>query len=150
MAPDEEGHRQENVQAGSSADTCLTENLDITVTAAGSNYELVMKNLGDECEMIGFPDVSMIGDGNGRQIGAPAKRSNFASDYVTLKRDDTATATIKVSDVAGQDQATCIPTPADGFRVFPPANTNSLFVPVAGLQGCDNPDISVLSIGPVK
>ncbi|MHA2789269.1 DUF4232 domain-containing protein [Corynebacterium sp. S7] len=150
LAPAEEGHRQEDVQAGSSADTCLAANLDITATASGSTYQLEMKNTGADCTMIGFPEVSMVGGGNERQIGAQAKRSNTASNYVTLQRDQTATATLEVAGTATFDSATCNPTPADGFRVFPPANTNSIFVPAANLQGCDNPDISVLTVGPVK
>lgn len=149
MAPNEEGHRANDTVEGTSADACLTENLDISLSGAeGNEHEVEFKNLGEECKMIGFPEVSLIGDGNGRQIGAPAARSNARSNEVVLDTDESATATLTVEDAAASEN--CALVSGDGLRVTPPANTNSLFVPAADIQGCDNPDISSLAISPVE
>ncbi len=151
MAPETTGNRQEDLTAGTDKDACIASNLDVTLAneegSAGSRaLELEFTNTGDTCEMIGFPTVTVVGDGTGRQIGATASREPVSTDYVTLKKGDSATSTVTVAE---SDAATCNPTDADGLRVFPPANTNSIYVPVPGLEGCDNPDLSTLTVGPV-
>lgn len=154
MAPETTGNRQEDLTAGTDKDACIAANLDVTLAneegAAGSRvFELEFTNTGDTCEMIGFPTITMVGDGTGRQIGGTASREPISTDYITLKKGDSATSTVTVAQADAYDAATCNPTEADGLRVFPPANTNSIYVPVPDLKGCDNPDLSTLSVGPI-
>ncbi|WIM66900.1 DUF4232 domain-containing protein [Corynebacterium breve] len=155
MAPDEQGHRADDVTANTAKGACITEGLELTVAgeqgAAGSRIlDLELKNTsGKDCQMIGFPGVSIVGGGNGTQIGAPANRENRGTDYVELKDGDVATFTVTISQAGAYDEAECQPTPADGLRVFPPGNTNSSYVAVPGLTGCANPELSILNVGPV-
>ncbi|WP_257158462.1 DUF4232 domain-containing protein [Corynebacterium cystitidis] len=155
MAPETTGNRDEDLASGTDKGACITENLEVVLAnekgAAGSRiFEVEFTNTGRKCDMIGFPGVSIVGDGVGRQIGAPANREPVGTDYVTLNKGDSATATVTVSQAGAYDETTCSPTEADGLRVFPPANTNSVYVPIPGLTGCDNPDVSILSVGPVR
>ncbi len=136
---------------------CLTGQLDASLGAgdgaAGSTYyQLVLTNTGAQpCRTGGFGGVSFVGGGNGTQIGAAAVRvqKRRARSFV-LQPGDRATATLQESEAGNYDASTCHPTPADGVRVYPPNNTESLFVKQDGAVGCKNPKARLLFLQPYR
>jgi hypothetical protein len=81
------------------------------------------------CTIQGVPGVSVVGHGNGTQIG-PAATLDRGSPHptITLQHADSAQAYIDVEVAAAFDTDTCKRIPADGFRIYPPGNKASLFV----------------------
>jgi hypothetical protein len=97
-------------------------------TAGHTAVNLVVKNeSASSCTLQGWPGVSFVGDGNGTQLGAAATFDKTSPHgTVTLTSGSSAHATILVADAQNYGDA-CQPTKADGFRVYPPANKQSLF-----------------------
>lgn len=115
--------------------------------AAGSVYmQLLLTNSGAEtCLLRGFPGVSLTADASGEPIGAPAKRddSKPVAD-VMLGPGQTGSATLRYTQAANHPD--CARTPAAGFRIYPPEDTASLFLPQPR-EGCSNASITLLSVG---
>jgi hypothetical protein len=44
-------------------------------------------------------------------------------------------------------ESECKPKPADGFRVYPPGSTESLFIKDAGVTACTSDSVSLLTVG---
>lgn len=136
-------------------DLCKTENLDLSVSdrnsGAGSKFfTLDFTNKGSNtCELKGFPGVSLVADSNGTQLGRSAKREeNVEYDVVSLDPGSSAVAKVRLGSTGPQDPAQCQPTPADGFRVYPPEETTAAYIPVEGLEGCRG-EAQILSVQPV-
>jgi hypothetical protein len=133
---------------------CHTSELTVTAGrgdgAAGSVYHpLIFRNSGDRtCTVAGFPGVSMVGDNNGTQVGAPADRDAGTADPVTLGPGQSATATLRVVNVQNYGDQ-CSETPADGLRIYPPDELDALYLQMPGLTGCSNDDIVAMHIGPL-
>lgn len=133
---------------------CHTSELTVTAGrgdgAAGSVYHpLIFKNSGDRtCTVAGFPGVSMVGENNGTQVGAPADRDAGTADPVTLGPGQSATATLRVVNVQNYGDQ-CSEAPADGLRIFPPDELDALYLQMPGLTGCSNDDIVAMHIGPL-
>ncbi|NUU07123.1 DUF4232 domain-containing protein [Leifsonia sp. C5G2] len=118
--------------------------------AAGSvEVSLVLTNTGStECSLQGWPGVSFVGDGNGTQLGAAASFDRSKPHpTVVLQPGGTATAPLKITQALNYDEAECKPKAADGFRVYPPGSTESLFVKDAGVTACTSDTISLLTVG---
>lgn len=134
------------------AGQCATSALNIATGAqqgaAGSVLiDLNFTNTGStDCTLHGFPGVSFVGMDNGTQIGAPAVREGDSSPAVTLKPGDTTIAALKISRAENYDSDTCSLQPVDGLRVYPPGETASAYLPLEGLNGCDNDGIELLTI----
>jgi hypothetical protein len=115
--------------------------------AAGSIYmQLILTNSGTEpCLLKGFAGVSLTAGADGEPIGAAATRddSGPATD-VTLAPGKAGTATLHYTQAANYPD--CTQTPAAGFRVYPPNDTASLFIPQP-LDACTNTEINLLTIG---
>jgi hypothetical protein len=115
--------------------------------AAGSIYmQLILTNSGTEpCLLKGFAGVSLTAGADGEPIGAAATRddSGPVSD-VTLAPGKAGTATLRYTQAANYPE--CTRTPAAGFRVYPPNDTASLFIPQP-LDACTNTEINLLTIG---
>ncbi|GAA1834456.1 DUF4232 domain-containing protein [Pseudonocardia alni subsp. carboxydivorans] len=105
--------------------------------AAGSSYAtLTLRNQGGRtCYVRGFPGVSYVGGDDGHQIGPAAAMQGGHGDPVRLAPGGTAGATLRVVNVRNFDEAACRPTAVRGLRVYPPGETDSLFVPMEG-TGC--------------
>ena len=102
------------------------------------------------CSMHGFPGVSFVGDDNGTEIGAPAQREPGAPEAtVDLAPGGTAYAALLIANAQNYDEATCQPTPVDGFRVYPPNSTTALLVPDNRWTGCASPTVVLLTVQPV-
>jgi hypothetical protein len=119
---------------------------DPTGSGAGQRLSyVVIRNIGDaSCVLRGAPGVSLVGGGNGTQIGAAAARS-AASTPVTVPAGSYALAALSYpsidknggayGDGKGHDPA-CEAKAVDGYRVYPPHSFRAYFTRVADLYGC--------------
>ncbi len=116
--------------------------------AAGHIYmKLIVKNSSNQtCIIDGYPGVSLVGNGSGTQIGAPADRDAMlpSTGPVTLNPGASAEAQLRYTQ-AGNYQ-NCTQTPADGLRVYPPSATDAFFI-AHPLTGCSESSIVLLTIG---
>ncbi|MET3637492.1 DUF4232 domain-containing protein [Curtobacterium oceanosedimentum] len=140
--------------SGSDGGRCATGSLTGSIEsgsggAAGSTYvHLALRNTGSTtCTLQGWPGVSFVGGGSGAQIGAPATRDEAsAHPTVTLAPGAVAVAPLKITQAENYPTATCDPVAADGFRVYPPGSTESLFVRDSGVTACRSTDAGLLSV----
>ncbi len=118
------------------------------MSAGATHRVLVLTNAGSTaCTLAGFPGVSFVGDGNGTQLGAAARREGTAERTVTLQPTDSARATLTVAEAGNFPD--CSPATADGLRVYPPDDRDSLFVRTAGLTACRSSAV-LLTVGPLR
>ncbi|MFF1573178.1 DUF4232 domain-containing protein [Leifsonia sp. NPDC058292] len=123
---------------------CATSDLTGTIAkggggAAGSvEVTLVLTNNGSaSCALQGWPGVSFVGDGNGTQLGKAADFDRSTPhETVTVAPGGTAQAPLKITQALNYPEADCGPKQADGFRVYPPGSTESLFVKDADVTAC--------------
>lgn len=117
--------------------------------AAGSVIvHLVLENTGSTtCTVQGWPGVSFVGGGTGKQIGAAATQEKSAPHpTVTLAPGKTAVAALKIVRAENYSAGDCSPQTPDGFRVYPPGSKQSLFVKDTDYQACASTDASLLSV----
>jgi hypothetical protein len=140
---------------GSSAgDRCAVSSLAGRIEAgsggaAGSVIvHLVLKNTGSTtCTVQGWPGVSFVGGGTGKQIGAAAvAEKSSPHPTVTLAPGKTAVAPLKIVRAENYSAGDCSPETPDGFRVYPPGSKQSLFVKDTDYQACASADASLLSV----
>ena len=137
-------------QAGTAP--CKADSLTATTDAtgggaAGSIYmQLILTNSGTEpCLLKGFAGVSLTAGADGEPIGAAATRDDSGPvTDVLLSPGKAGTATLRYTQAANYPD--CTRTPAAGFRVYPPDDTDSLFV-AQPLEACANTEINLLTIG---
>jgi hypothetical protein len=117
-------------------------------TGSGTSQRLsyvVFRNTGTaKCALRGAPGVSLVGDGNGTQIGAAAARSSTDST-VTIQPGSYALAALSYPNIdknggaygdgKGHDPQ-CEAKAADGYRVYPPHSFHAYFDQVPNLYGC--------------
>lgn len=117
--------------------------------AAGHlNMKLLVRNTSDKpCTMDGYPGVSLVGKGNGTQLGAAADRNPAqpSSGVITLAPGASAQAQLRYTQ-AGNYQNRCSQTAADGLRVYPPGATDALYIPQP-LTACTEDSVVLLQIG---
>jgi hypothetical protein len=135
---------------------CTTKDLRVALMggegAAGSTYyELTLTNTSDQaCRTGGFGGVSLVGDGSGTQIGAPADRTEPGKvRAITLQPDGRATATLRVTNAENYSPSKCDPAPAEGFRIYPPNETHAAYV-AQGSTGCRNDTVHLLTLTPYQ
>lgn len=115
--------------------------------AAGSVFmKLNLTNTGSEtCVLRGFAGVSLAADAAGAPIGAPAVRDEAtAPTDVLLAPGQTGSAVLRYTQ-AGNYQD-CALVDAAGYRIYPPEDTASLFLPQP-TKACSNAEITLLTIG---
>lgn len=108
--------------------------------------KLNLTNTGSEpCLLKGFAGVSLAADNTGEPIGAPATRdeSSPAAD-VLLAPGQTGTAQLRYTQAG--NYMDCNLVDAAGYRIYPPEDTASLFLPQP-TKACSNAAITLLSIG---
>lgn len=118
--------------------------------AAGSvEVTLVLTNNGStQCSLQGWPGVSFVGDGNGTQLGKAADLDRSTPHpTVVLQPGGTAQAPLRITQALNYPEADCGPKPADGFRVYPPGSTESLFVKDSDFTACTSDSIGLLQVG---
>lgn len=120
--------------------------------AAGSVYLTISltNHSSAVCKLKGYPGVSMIGSGNGTQIGAPAKRDGDQSgDEVSVPPGGSTSFILRVTSALNYDPETCKQVKADGLRIYPPGSRGALFLQDKSLTGCANEQINLLTVRPV-
>ena len=128
---------------------CQNENLSVDVQlgegAAGSRYSsIIFTNTGSaECALRGYPGVSVVGHGNGTQLGAPADRTALPEGGITtvqLAPGGTAVAQLQetnIGDGGGPLAGECEEEPGDGYRIYPPHSFDAVLVEDA-VPACAN------------
>ncbi|WP_028265816.1 DUF4232 domain-containing protein [Arthrobacter sp. MA-N2] len=114
--------------------------------AAGSVYmKLILTNSGTEsCVLRGFPGVSLVAGPTGDPIGAAAARDDTQPvAEVVLAPGKAGFAQLRYTQAG--NYMDCTQVPAAGFRVYPPEDTASLFVPQP-YTACSNTNINLLSV----
>lgn len=102
------------------------------------------------CVIVGFPGVSYVGGDDGRQIGAPAQRNGGIRPQITLAPGQVASTVIH--SVNGGVLPDCQQADARGYRIYPPDDTASRYLPFPGgdLQVCANPSDPQLDVSSIK
>jgi hypothetical protein len=135
-------------------DRCLIGELQVTLGessgAAGSQeIPIVFTNTGSRtCVLHGYPGVSYVAAPDGPQVGAAAARDGGAETPVTVAPGARATAAVRATVVQNYPAETCGPTAVAGFRVYPPNDTGSVFLPYP-TTGCAQTGVQQLSVQPV-
>lgn len=137
------------------AATCTVDELTLSLGqsdgGAGSTVvPIIFANSGTrDCELEGFPGVSLVGDENGTQLGAAAAEDDSVPiEVFTLAPGDTVQALVTVSNAGNYD--TCGNETADGFRVYPPHSFDAMFVPTAAYAPCTDDSVELLRTTPVQ
>ena len=145
---------------GAAADRCTVDELQGAIDdggggAAGSyGVALILTNSGDRtCELQGWPGVSFVGGGDGTQLGASATLDR-ASEHPTVQiaPGGYAQAILTMVQAANYDAAECQPQQSEGFRVYPPGSTASLYIGAGGdlFTACTSPSVQQLSVGAIQ
>jgi hypothetical protein len=124
---------------GQCADSALKVEVRETGGGLGSRQDLfVFRNTGSaSCGLSGAPGVSVVGDGNGTELGKPAGRYPGSSSKVaTLQPGESVTAELNRLYVDGKTTTfrtdaglvACKPKHGDGYRVYPPHSYEAVFV----------------------
>ena len=119
---------------------------------AGSEYYNVLftNTGGAACALRGTPGVSVVGDGNGTQLGKAADRIESGVKTLTLQAGDTVAAPLKVVNIGtdGGPLEGCTVRKGDGYRVYPPHSKRSYFVQDPSAVACVSGP-SFMSVSPV-
>lgn len=117
---------------------------------AGHMYPtIVLTNDGDEsCALKGYPGVSLVTGDDGTQLGAPAEEDSSGPDriWVTMAPGESVQAQMDIVQAANYDEDECKPEDADGFRIYPPGETESIFLAADDFTGCANEDVSLMTV----
>lgn len=143
------------------AGQCADDALSVAVTEADAGagnlyYQVVFTNTGaDSCELRGYPGVSVVGGGNGTQIGAAAAELQGGPQVATYTLEPggsmgAALTAVNVEGGGGPLGDSCQATTGDGWRVYPPHSFVAVFVPSAGVAACANADTPWLTIAPLS
>lgn len=115
--------------------TCLTRYLGGSVGSsqgtAGSVYvDIVFKNLNNQpCTLYGYPGVSLGGGSPVQQVGQPAGRNPQVSPAkVVLQPQGEAFAVLQIGDAGNYPSSTCQPTATTYLQVYPPNDSNLLYI----------------------
>lgn len=130
------------------ADSRLAVSVQDDPTGSGAGQRLsyvVFRNTGPSaCALRGAPGVSLVGDGNGTQIGAAAARSSSTST-VMIQPGSYALAALSYPNIDAHGGAygdgeghdpQCEAKAVDGYRVYPPHSFRAFFTRVPDLYGC--------------
>ncbi|WP_394940312.1 DUF4232 domain-containing protein [Psychromicrobium sp. YIM B11713] len=121
-------------------------------SGAGNIYlKLAVKNKSSQpCSIDGYPGVSLVGQGNGTQLGAAAGRDpdRPSKGAILLAVGDSAFAQLQYSRAENYGAA-CTLSPTDGFRVYPPSATDALYIanPLNPINACTQQNLVLLHIG---
>ena len=105
---------------------------------------IVLRNTSEEpCFVKGYGGLSYVGGGDGTQVGAPADRTPSATPRVVLEPGDKVRSAIVETSYAPYPRKQCRPTKVDGFRVYVPDETRSIYIEHP-TTGCANPKVHLL------
>ncbi|GAA1252745.1 DUF4232 domain-containing protein [Prauserella halophila] len=144
-----------NERAGGTGE-CRAADLELSLGrgegTAGTNYRpLRFTNVsGTPCVIHGFPGVSYVAGDDGHQVGTAAYRTGEKGAPVTLRPGRTAHADVGFVQVRNYDSADCKPRPVRGLRVYPPHETNAMFIAAPGTGCAEFPDGQQLTVATVQ
>ncbi len=125
---------------------CTSSDLKVTLgggAGAGMSQDhigLQFTNTGTKsCTLDGYPGISWVAGDDGHQVGAAATRqkddSGSAEQVITLAPGALASAPLDIIDAAVFTPSQCKPVPVRGLRVYPPNETNALFLSMPTEKG---------------
>jgi hypothetical protein len=111
--------------------------------AAGSiGYEVTFTNTGSaSCVLDGYPGVSVVGHGDGTQLGPAADRVGDSPKPVQLAAaGGSVSAPLRVTNIGkdGGPLTGCDVVGGDGWRVYPPHSYRAFFVQDSSITACQN------------
>jgi hypothetical protein len=114
--------------------------------AAGSRYGwIILRNLsGETCWTQGYGGLSYVGEGDGSQIGAAARREGGSAKRIVLEPGQRVRSRVRESNAGNYPRSQCQVREVEGFRVYAPDTTESIFV-VHPTFGCANDRIRLIS-----
>jgi len=134
---------------------CPTSSLQVKLGVgqgyAGGVYVVIdFTNTGaSTCSLFGYPGVSLVKGPPYTQIGLAAKRSTTTpKKLVTLAPGATANALLQIVDALNYPSATCGPTKATALKIYPPNQTEPVYLPNTS-SGCAKP-VQIMYIGAVR
>jgi Protein of unknown function (DUF4232) len=134
---------------------CPTSSLQVKLGVsqgyAGGVYVVIdFTNTGaSTCSLFGYPGVSLVKGPPYTQIGLAAKRSTATpKKLVTLAPGATANALLQIVDALNYPSATCGPTKATALKIYPPNQTEPVYLPNTS-SGCAKP-VQIMYIGAVR
>jgi len=134
---------------------CATSALQVKLGSsdgyAGGVYVVIdFTNTGaSTCTLFGYPGVSLVKGPPYTQIGLAAKRSAATpKKLVTLAPGATANALLQIVDALNYPSATCGPTKATALKIYPPNQTEPVYLPNTS-TGCSKP-VQIMYIGTVR
>jgi len=134
---------------------CATSSLQVKLGVgqgyAGGVYEVIdfTNRSGSACTLYGYPGVSLVSGPPYTQIGLAAKRSTTTpKTLVTLAPGATANALLQIVDALNYPSATCGPTKATALKIYPPNQTEPVYLPNTS-SGCAKP-VQIMYIGAVR
>jgi len=141
--------------SSSSAPACPTNSLRVKPGVgqgyAGGVYVVIdFTNTGaSPCTLFGYPGVSLVKGPPYTQIGLAAKRSTTTpKTLVTLAPGATANALLQIVDALNYPSATCGPTKATALKIYPPNQTEPVYLPNTS-SGCAKP-VQIMYVGAVR
>lgn len=121
------------------APMCMTGGLSLRLgrpgSAAGSHYQPIVftNRTHATCTLTGYPGVSFVAPGTGRQVGTAATRNaQHAVIQIALSPGGSASALLQIVNRANYPSDHCNARGVSGFRVYPPGNTAAAYVPFRG------------------
>ena len=134
---------------------CATSALQVKLGSsdgyAGGVYVIIdfTNTSGSSCTLFGYPGVSLVTGPPYKQIGVAAKRSTSTpKKLVTLAAGATASAQLQIVDALNFPSATCGPTKATALKIYPPNQTEPVYLPNTS-TGCTKP-VQIMYIGAVR
>jgi hypothetical protein len=133
-------------KGSSKLDLCESEDLSLSLgrgdAAAGTQHKpLQFTNTSNEpCVIQGFPGVSYVAGEDRHQVGPAAYRDGEKGAPVTLNKGEMAHAPLGFVQVRNYERAACEPQPIRGLRVYPPQETESMYLEYESI-GCASKDI---------
>jgi len=134
---------------------CPTSSLQVKLGVgqgyAGGVYVVIdfTNTSGSSCTLFGYPGVSLVTGPPFKQIGLAAKRSTSTpKKLVTLAPGAAASAQLQIVDALNFPSATCGPTKAAALKIYPPNQTEPVYLPNTS-SGCAKP-VQIMYIGAVR
>lgn len=122
-------------------------------TAGHLNYQIAFTNSGPECTLEGFPQVAVLGNGNGTMFGVVAEQMlELTPEPVTVATGASAYAWLEAVNIdpgggpLGED---CRVGYGDGWNIYVPAAIEPTFVPADGVPACTS-GLPWMRIGPIS
>lgn len=147
------GTGAEGAAPNSDAARCTTSHLKggfagRSAGASNVDEELQLTNTGtSDCTLQGWPGVSLVGNGNGTQIGKAAVLDRTTTHAtVALKPGTAAVAHFHYVQADAFTASSCKPVTGDGFRIYPPGSKTSLFIP-STVRGCTAGKETIFTVG---